>query len=213
MLGDVTQENLTLESYSEKAMDTLSKTAMPDRVSLYDLMALLRGAANMGNLADHLKRALMYPKYESDVLDEGHNINPLLSRMYVTANEDPKNVINLLHGLLGKISEIGEFCDSIEASFQNTTPFDRPNLLEEMGDDTWYNPLIAMALGFTMREFMFINLVKLDSRHSGREFDPKTCLEEGRDRLKERAILEVGTRTNLREMDLRDLQDHSHPVN
>ncbi len=56
----------------------------------------------------------------------------------------------VLHGLLGMATEIGELLDLYKKHLIYGKPFDRINLLEEVGDTYWYIALTRDACGVDM---------------------------------------------------------------
>jgi NTP pyrophosphatase (non-canonical NTP hydrolase) len=106
--------------------------------------------------------------------------------------QDP-NVIRLLHGAVGMVTEIGEFMDVLKKFIFYGKPLDRVNLHEEGGDMSWYLRIIAEGLkdvagGECSLEVMIKrNVEKLRVRFPN-------AFEEGlainRDHTKERPVLE-----------------------
>lgn len=97
------------------------------------------------------------------------------------------------HALLGLISEIGEFADTIKKEHAYGKPIDRVNLVEELGDLMWYVALMCRALGTDLETVAQVNISKLRARYP-HKFTTEQALN--RDLDKERAVLEapVGAR-------------------
>lgn len=68
----------------------------------------------------------------------------------------------LLHGLIGKITELGELISALIGA----ETVDEVNVLEELGDsDTWYLQAMLESLGYTRYTMDRINSLKLDLRY------------------------------------------------
>ena len=74
----------------------------------------------------------------------------------------------LLHAMLGIVTEAGEFTDAIKKNLIYNKPLDRTNMVEELGDLTWYIGLAIMALGSTWGEVFEANIRKLAARYPER---------------------------------------------
>jgi NTP pyrophosphatase (non-canonical NTP hydrolase) len=95
--------------------------------------------------------------------------------------------IDLLHAQLGISTEAGEFADAIKKFLMYGKAYDRANLIEELGDLTWYIGLAIAQLGTTWGEVFEANIKKLATRYPDR-FSEHSALN--RDLDKERKILE-----------------------
>jgi NTP pyrophosphatase (non-canonical NTP hydrolase) len=95
--------------------------------------------------------------------------------------------IDLLHAQLGISTEAGEFADAIKKFLMYGKAYDRANLIEELGDLTWYIGLAIGQLGTTWGEVFEANIKKLATRYP-EKFSEFHALN--RDLEKERAILE-----------------------
>jgi NTP pyrophosphatase (non-canonical NTP hydrolase) len=70
----------------------------------------------------------------------------------------------LMHGMIGVCTEAGELQDMVKKALIYNKPFDRVNVLEEIGDCLWYCALALDAAGYTMAECMEKNIDKLRVR-------------------------------------------------
>jgi len=71
----------------------------------------------------------------------------------------------MLHAVLGLVTEAGELADALKKQLAYGKPVDRVNLIEEAGDVLWYLPLLARALGTDLETIGRINLEKLRKRY------------------------------------------------
>lgn len=93
--------------------------------------------------------------------------------------------LNLIHGILGLVSELFEKIELIR--IEDT--IDPVHLKEELGDLLWYISLIASSQGIELKDVMESNIRKLALRNRNKgKFDLAGTLERELDR--ERAILE-----------------------
>lgn len=99
----------------------------------------------------------------------------------VDDNED------LIHGILGASSEVGELADQMKRFMFYGKPLDLVNLKEECGDVMWYLALIAKAGGFTLQDCAEANIRKLSVRYPA-QFTNELAAE--RDLVAEQAALE-----------------------
>lgn len=99
--------------------------------------------------------------------------------------------LNLAHGIIGISTEAGELLDAFKKRLAYGTPFDRVNLIEELGDLEFYISLCRQALSVTRETVLSVNHDKLTTRYK----DGKWTKEEAeqRDLAAERKVLEDGT--------------------
>lgn len=93
----------------------------------------------------------------------------------------------ILHALMGCVTEVGEMTDQLKRHLIYGAPLDKVNLLEEAGDLQWYVALLLRTLDSTFDEIHQKNIDKLRARF------PHKFTEEGalkRDLAAERAVLE-----------------------
>ena len=80
-------------------------------------------------------------------------------------------LIDLLHGVLGKVTELGELADPLKKHIFYGKPLDFENMREEMGDGLWYDAAcIAPALQTSMSTEMTENIRKLAKRYPDQLF-------------------------------------------
>lgn len=118
--------------------------------------------------------------YEA-IKTESNNFEEIKERF----NND--EVIRLLHGSMGLVTESGEFMDTIKKHLFYGKPIDKINLIEELGDLFWYLAIIHSVLGKAFEYAMVLNIRKLRARY-GDNFNSEGALN--RDLDEERRILE-----------------------
>lgn len=101
--------------------------------------------------------------------------------------EHNKMVAQLLHGVLGLISEAGEIADALKKHIIYGRELDRLNIAEEIGDLLWYEALVLTATRTHLQTTMEMNIAKLRTRY-GAKFD--AFLANNRNLDAERATLE-----------------------
>ena len=76
--------------------------------------------------------------------------------------------VNLWHAATGISGEAGELLDNIKRHVVYNKPFDRDNLVEELGDLEFYMEQIRQETGITREETLQQNHVKLADKDKGR---------------------------------------------
>ena len=94
----------------------------------------------------------------------------------------------LQHALWGISSEPGEVNDMFKKHLIYGAPFDRVNVVEEMGDTLWYVAIALDAIGISFETAFACNIAKLLVRYGGK-FEKGRALV--RDKAKERAAMEM----------------------
>lgn len=96
-------------------------------------------------------------------------------------------IARLIHATLGMASEVGELADALKKHIIYGQALDEINVLEEIGDLSWYEALGLAAVKRTMSEALERNVTKLRTRY-GDKFDADKALN--RDLAAERKALE-----------------------
>ena len=91
------------------------------------------------------------------------------------------------HAMYGLVTEAGEVMDQLKRSKVYNQPFDKVNIIEEMGDMMWYMAILCDAVGVSFEELWDRNIEKLRVRYPEKYSDVKAIK---RDLSKEREILE-----------------------
>lgn len=97
------------------------------------------------------------------------------------------NNIQLLHGLIGVVTEAGELFDAFKKHVFYGKPLDIVNVKEEIGDLMWYLAIILDYLGISLEEIMVQNNAKLRARYPEKFTEDKAL---NRDLDAERLVLE-----------------------
>lgn len=148
-------------------------------ISMFD--ALSRFIAVNGY--DELKKHVYYGKLNS--LLPSPNIPQALK-----VNLDDEFItreIRLAHAIIGKITELEELLDAFAVGI-DMHEFDTVNLMEELGDDQWYNALLASAIGQPLENAALANINKLKQRYKDK-FTELAAKE--RNLAEERKLLEA----------------------
>jgi len=93
----------------------------------------------------------------------------------------------LTHAVLGLADEVGELSGPVKAHLYYNRPLDIVNLMEELGDISWYWFLAIDSLGLDPVEVLERNIAKLRARYPEKFTE---ALANQRDLDKERAVLE-----------------------
>lgn len=97
------------------------------------------------------------------------------------------NKVQLLHALIGIVTESGELFDQFKKHIFYGKPLDLVNLQEELGDLMWYIAILLDYLGISLEEIMAQNNAKLRARYP-EKFTEDNALN--RDLDGERKVLE-----------------------
>jgi len=71
----------------------------------------------------------------------------------------------LLHSVVGMASEVGELLDNVKGYCFHNKPFDRENLIEELGDLRFYMEALLQNLGIDAGDVKKRNIEKLYKRY------------------------------------------------
>ena len=165
-----------MTNYIDDAHRTLSPQYFPEHVDDARFFDLLRNIVQRTGALDRMKKSMFYGKANTD-----HK------PMYPVTDGSCTVPVNVIHGIVGIITEAGELAVALTNSMDAGHPVDFVNLAEELGDIFWYAALIAKEAGLTFEEIQAKNIAKLKARYP-EKFD--SDLAENRDLEKERNILE-----------------------
>ena len=122
------------------------------------------------------------------IISHKEYINMILEVESKTLKSDlTDDMIRILHGAIGTATESGELLDAIKKHLYYGKEFDKPNIVEEVGDIIWYCGLIMAVFGMTLEDAMFVNARKLRTRYPDKFTSEKAL---NRDLEKEREIFE-----------------------
>ena len=131
------------------------------------------------NATDYLNAALRTentPHFVRALQSDGDERSAIAHRM-----------ARLLHGMIGLCTETGELQDAIKKNLIYGKHLDVTNIVEEVGDVTWYLAIILSACGSSFEEAFAKNIAKLKARFPDK-FTEELALN--RDLDAERAALE-----------------------
>lgn len=190
------------DSYLKDSQRTLSNNYRLDDTGPVQLTAALTDLLLMGFKADIMKRNIFYGTPQSE-LDEGkakthvETMNTAVANMNTKMNQlmtggkqfSMGELVNLdlLHGLLGIVSEAGELAEALVNQFCTGQEPDKLNISEEIGDIQWYLAIFHRYAGVTPRETELQNIAKLRARYPVKF---EELLSTNRDVEKERKVLE-----------------------
>lgn len=112
--------------------------------------------------------------------------------------------VRILHGVIGCGTESGELLDAVKKHLFYGQDIDHVNMIEELGDLSWYMSLLMGELGTTWEEVWKVNIVKLKKRYPNK-FDRKRALKRILD--DERKIMEE-CRSNVRGWNIQKTLSH-----
>lgn len=73
--------------------------------------------------------------------------------------------VRLLHVAMGLCTEAGEFLDALKKWIYYGKPLDTTNLIEELGDGSWYQRIGVAELEITFQDMLQRNVAKLRARY------------------------------------------------
>jgi NTP pyrophosphatase (non-canonical NTP hydrolase) len=144
---------------------------------------MLQAVIAAGGWADRIKRALFY------------GTNPGPSRWSTSSVNLKPELADLIHAMLGCVTESAEIAEHVRDVLTGTKPLDAVNLKEEFGDNLWY---VALGLRFLLTDFgetFDTNIAKLRKRFPDK-FTEQAAVT--RDLDGERAVLEQAQPALLR---------------
>jgi NTP pyrophosphatase (non-canonical NTP hydrolase) len=162
--------------YLRESARTASGQFHAEIVNPAEVDFMLQAVITAGTWADRLKRALFYGKKP-----------PGDSRWSTSSVSLVPEMADLIHAMLGCVTESAEIAEHVRDVLTGAKPLDNVNLLEELGDQTWY---IALALRYLESNFGEIfdgNIAKLRKRFLDK-FTEAAAIN--RDLDGERAVLE-----------------------
>ena len=115
-----------------------------------------------GSDLDAVKKSLAYGK-EPGYFVRGEQSSQDCSAHMAHMNKD------IVHAILGIVTEATELAEALLISFQQGTPIDEVNLLEEIGDIMWYQAVALNALGKTFERAGEVNICLLYTSPSPRD--------------------------------------------
>ncbi len=159
---------MNTKHYIPQALVTCSTSFHSDKVAADNLIEGLEAVYVAGDNLDSLKKAVFYGKGES-TRENGVGAEHILQ--YISP--DRAKAIQILHGVVGCATEVGEMAEAVTKAYDEGVPVDLVNLKEEMGDILWYMAILMDALGTNFETEMARNIAKLRQRYGEKfsEFD------------------------------------------
>lgn len=172
-----------MERYIEEAHVTASGSFHTNKIFASDLRVTLDEFANIAQELDALKKSLFYGKGDNVTDDDQQTIEGALTFIHA----DRAKAINIIHGVIGKATEVGEMVEALLAALKHEKDLDTVNMVEEVGDGLWYDALVLQACDSNFETAMVKNIAKLRARfpNAFSEYDANNRNLEA-----ERAILE-----------------------
>lgn len=178
-----------LEDSARTASDAFHSLNVPGQ-SAFQVLANVYAA---GNTADVCKRGLYYgtdhAKLQSRVMDQVKSLSLLMAEIQEQDDKLHPGLMdpNLLHGVLGIASEVGELAEQLVNKALKREEVDLVNISEEIGDVLWYCAMILRTCGKSFEDVAEQNIAKLKARYP----EKFTQIEaENRDLENERKVLE-----------------------
>ena len=175
-------------SYQKDALRTKSGLFFGERIPFSVLIDNLVAAQMTAEDIDAVKKALYYGK-NTRPEDEAINRHTSINRQMRCA--DAPKWQDVIHGVLGVISESGEMAEALLKVMEqgsDMVEFDPVNMAEEIGDVMWYLAIMAEALDTDLETIQATNIAKLRARFPDK-FTEDNALN--RNLSAERAILET----------------------
>ena len=167
------------------ALRTCSTNYYGSRVPKQALYNALENVIAAAELLDGLKKLLFYGKPVQPGIWNALGV-PSIAEVEAFSDVAPREFKNILHGVVGKITENGELAECLLKALR-TGDLDTTNLKEECGDDLWYTALIFDAIDTSFPVEMLRVIDKLRKRFPDKYDD---ALAINRDHDAERIVLE-----------------------
>lgn len=162
--------------HCRKTESILPESMRLDHQTLSDTLKI---AVASSNLVDLLKKRIFYGR---EVDKNGVSVNKLAVDNLTTitstaeglideggayiADEESRVNLRYAHGVIGIFTEAGELVEGLQKHLGGA-PLDTVNLLEELGDITWYLSILCDALNLDFNEILEKNIAKLAKRYGG----------------------------------------------
>jgi len=153
---DLLAERLTVAEYQVGANSTAAPVTQEVICRFMEngeaWVEVLEKIIELGTFADKVKKHTFYGKGSSQRFPEE-----------IIALDDPQIVqkIDILHGLIGLITEAGEIAEAIYDGDEVKLTWDMVNLMEEGGDSNWYIAQLAKGTKIPLATALYRNLEKL----------------------------------------------------
>jgi NTP pyrophosphatase (non-canonical NTP hydrolase) len=155
---------MNMLTYLAQSARTAAGTFFPSLVDARYVRAKVSSFALHAAALDQIKKCLFYNR---DTLVWTHGQRHLVEASYEAVPMD------VLHALLGVLTEAGELAELLELALQTGEPIDRQKLIDECGDIQWYQAMLYRHLDTTFEDVGVKNITKLSIR-----FPEKFTLEK-----------------------------------
>jgi NTP pyrophosphatase (non-canonical NTP hydrolase) len=152
-----------MKNYEKKAAVTTSPEFFPENVSYKALNYFLGFTLQQIIEIDRIKKALFYDKKYMHLMSGVKHFGGT-ETLTACIEDNEKAKIDLLHGILGIVSESGELIELWQKAVESGN-FDKLNLKEEIGDIFWYCSLLCGVAKTNFSEVMEANIRKLRARY------------------------------------------------
>ena len=184
------QSEMSFEKFVPLALRTESKLDAV-KVDKRTLIALLQVGIAAGEVLDVVKKSVFYnkpSKFDANIIETLEQVqyafNDATDALNDAYNEKPSEALNsadsdyyisprLLHGILGKFTESAELLSAIHKTLVNGTILDTVNVMEELGDDQWYDAVIVDETGIDLNTARSRVIDKLTIRYPDKFDDVK----------------------------------------
>lgn len=157
---------MNFEQFVPLALRTESKLDSV-RMDKTTLIALLRVGIAAGEVLDVVKKSVFYnkpAKFDANIFETLEQVQYAFSEATDTLNDNysgkPSEALvgddsynlnpRLLHGILGKFTESAELLSAVHKTLVHGTDLDVVNVMEELGDDQWYDAVIVDETGIDL---------------------------------------------------------------
>ncbi len=140
-------------------------TPIEARVTLPLLMAF-KAAANLGSAFDDLKRQIYYgqSKNMAEIAGKLGDVNVEIQSKGLDIVLTPEQY-RMLHAAFGLVTEAVEFLETVAKNITDGVPIDPVNVMEELGDTSWYSAIPMNLYGLTVEQVLKANIAKLKARY------------------------------------------------
>ena len=192
---------MELKEYTSQAIRTESRieeVLFHNKQTLLDVMQLFMLS---GTLLDNIKKKIFYNKsipdeWTANVRQLGHVANLLAASESVNnrvlnsdAEKDSFSVDpRVFHALVGIATEGTELIEALYQSIKDDAELDTVNVLEEIGDISWYTGILIDATNSDWSKILEVNIDKLKARYP-EKFTSENAINRNFD--VEREILET----------------------
>lgn len=173
-----------VNGFIPNALRTLSPAWHGDMCAKHNFVSAINDAIKAINRLDQIKKTLFYGRDNNLIANGQADVMGLPDSIPCDGS-----AANLIHGILGKVTESGELLEALREAYNGNKPLDRVNVIEEVGDGFWYDAIILDEEDSSFPDAMGRVIAKLRAR-----FPDKFTAENAnvRDLANERTILEAG---------------------